>query len=310
MKIFITGGAGFVGSNLVEKVLNKNEIVIYDNLSTGRIKFVQKYFNNPKVKIIRSDIKEFNELKKYMEGTDIVFHLQANADVRNGINNNFKDIEENILCTYNVLEAMRINKVPKIIFASSAAIYGEPEIFPTDEKYPVIQTSIYGASKISCEAIIQAFGEYYGIEYEIFRFTAFTGNNYSHGVIFDLVKKLLNNPKELEILGDGKQNKSYIYVDDGIEAMLLDKDNGIYNIGSDETITVKEIADIIVEEMNLINVEYKFSGEKRGWIGDSPFVLLDTSKIKGYGWKPKICIEEAIIKTVKYLLNNKDLFYK
>lgn len=311
MKAVVTGGAGFIGSHIVDRLVQNNyKVVVYDNFSTGFEKFVEHH--SDAVEIVRKDVLDFDSLNSAMQGAEIVFHMQANADVRGGINKNKIDLEQNVLATHNVLESMRINKVKKIAFASSATVYGEPEVFPTPETNPLIQTSTYGASKASCESFIQAFSEYYDIQSFIFRFVSFIGERYTHGVIFDFVKKLLANSKELEILGNGSQKKSYLHVGDGVNAIFtaIEKSKerkNIFNLGHSEYIQVIDLADILCKRMGLKDVEYKFTGGERGWIGDSPFVLLDTKKIQSLGWKPELAMAAGIERTVEYLMANQDL---
>lgn len=314
MKAFITGGAGFIGSNIADKLLEKGyDVTVYDNFSTGQRLFVEHNLKNKKYKLIEADVLDLAKLTHSMQGHDVVFHFQANADVRGGIKNTRIDFQQNIIATHNVLEAMKVTGIKKILFSSSATVYGEPEIFPTPENISPLQTSIYGASKYSGEALIQAYCEYFGIKSNIFRFVSFIGKRYTHGVIFDFMKKLYQNPEKLLILGDGKQKKSYLHVEDGVNAILTafekstEKVN-IYNLGNVEYINVVDLADIIVNEMGLKNVKYEFSGGERGWIGDSPFVHLDVSKIMSLGWKPKYKIPDAIRDTVRYLSQHKELF--
>jgi UDP-glucose 4-epimerase len=249
-----------------------------------------------------------------MRGCDIVFHFQANADVRGGLKNTLIDLEQNIIGTHNVLEAMKLNNIKKIVFASSATIYGEPELIPTPENIAPIQTSLYGASKYSAEAMIQAYCEYFEITCWIFRFVSFMGPRYSHGVIFDFLNKLKKNPTELHILGDGTQRKSYLHVSDGIGAMLTaieksDQKTNIFNLGNKEWINVADLANLVCKTMGLNKVDYTYSGGIRGWKGDTPFVHLDISKITSLGWSPRFSVKETIIETVKYLQENEDLLY-
>ena len=313
MNAFITGGAGFIGSNLADCLLKAgNNVTVYDNFSTGQEKFVSHNLNNPKYTLIRADVLDKNTLFSAMSGNEVVFHFQANADVRGGMLNTQVDVEQNIIGTHNVLEAMRVNNIYKIAFASSAVIYGEPGIIPTPEDIPVIQTSLYGASKISAESLIQAYCEYFDFNSYIFRFVSFMGPRYTHGVIFDFMKKLRKDPSKLHILGDGNQKKSYLHVSDGISAILKamekskDKTN-IFNLGNSEWISVIDLANIVCETLGLKNVKYTFAGGIRGWKGDTPFVHLDISKISVLGWKPEFSVEETIIDTVKYLMGNEDL---
>ncbi len=310
MKAFVTGGAGFIGSHIVDRLLAEgNEVTIYDNFSTGKELFITHHQKNPKFRSIKGDVLDFEKLKEAMKGHEFVFHLQANADVRGGIKETRIDLEQNTIATWNILEAMKENNIKKIAFASSATVYGEPTTFPTPEHNELIQTSLYGASKLAGEAMIQAYGEYYGIQCFIFRFVSWIGERYTHGVIFDFIKKLQKNPKELEILGDGNQKKSYLYVGDGVEGIFFaikhfkEKKN-IFNLGHTEFMNVQKVADIICEELDLENVTYKCTGSARGWKGDSPFVHLDIGKLQKVGWTPKISIEEGIRRTVRYLKEN------
>ncbi|MBN2349965.1 MAG: GDP-mannose 4,6-dehydratase [Bacteroidales bacterium] len=313
MKAFITGGAGFIGSNLADRLLETGtEVTVYDNFSTGQDKFIRHNINNPKYTLISADVLDKNTLISAMSGNDVVFHFQANADVRGGIHNTRIDVEQNITGTHNVLEAMRVNNIKKIAFASSAVVYGEPEIIPTPENIPLIQTSLYGASKISAESLIQAYCEYFDMKSYIFRFVSFMGPRYTHGVIFDFMKKLKEDPTKLHILGDGKQRKSYLHVSDGISAILLamkksDKKTNILNLGNSEWINVTDLAYIVCENLGLKKVKFSFAGGIRGWKGDTPFVHLDISKISALGWKPDYSVKDTIIDTVKYLSENDDL---
>lgn len=313
MKAFISGGAGFIGSNLADALLSQgHQVVVFDNLSTGYEKFIEHNHSQEAYKLIKADVLDKELLISSMSGCDIVFHFQANADVRGGIQNTLIDVEQNIIGTHNVLEGIRINEIKKIAFSSSATIYGETEQIPTPENIAPIQTSIYGASKFSAEAIIQAYCEYFDIKSYIFRFVSFMGPRYTHGVIFDFMKKLKKNPNSLQILGDGAQRKSYLHVSDGINAILTAIENthektNIFNLGNREWINVMDLADIVIETMGLKDVEFTFTGGTRGWKGDTPFVHLDIEKISALGWTPKFTVEETIIDTVRYLIKNEDL---
>jgi len=315
MRAFITGGAGFIGSNLADRLLaGGNNVTVFDNFSTGQKFFIAHNLNKPNYTLIEGDVLDVSLLTKSMDGSDIVFHFQANADVKGGMTNTLIDFEQNITGTHNVLEAIRINNIKKIVFASSATIYGEPELIPTPESIAPVQTSLYGASKYSAEAMIQAYCEYFDIKSWIFRFVSFMGPRYSHGVIFDFMKKLEDNSSTLNIFGDGKQRKSYLHIDDGIDAILLaieksqDKTN-IFNLGNKEWINVVDLANLVSETLGLEKVVYTFSGGSRGWKGDTPFVHLDISKISSIGWSPKYSVKETIIETVNYLRQNKKLLF-
>jgi len=316
MKYFITGGAGFIGSNLVKMLLEKEEntVVVYDNFSTGRSEFlypIELSEKGSRLDIYNSRIEDTHTLADCMEGSDFVFHLAANADVRHGFKDPSKDVKQNILNTFNVLEAMRKVGVTRIAFSSSGAVYGEPSIYPTPESAPFpIQTSMYGASKLAGEAMLQAYFEGYGIIPYIFRFVSVLGKNYSHGHVYDFVKSLQNDPRKLKVLGDGSQTKSYMHVSDCIMGMLTgifydwySSKVNIYNLGTDETCTVKDSIKWITEYMK-VNPKIVYGSEKKGWKGDSPLISLNCKKIREAGWKPLLSIKEGVIDTVEYLLEN------
>ena len=306
-RAFITGGAGFIGSHVVDRLAQiAANVTIYDNFSTGQEQFIGHHAGNPKIRVVRADVLDSERLIEEMVNCDFVFHLQANADVRGGIQRTRVDLEQNTIATWNVLEAMRINEIKYIVFASSATVYGEPDVFPTPESYAPLQTSLYGASKLASEAMIQAYSEYFGITCYIFRFVSWIGERYSHGVIFDFVKKLRDNTQKLEVLGDGKQRKSYLDVIDGVNGIFYAVEHAkeiknIFNLGHDEFMNVLDLADIIVEELGLKRVRYRTTGGERGWLGNSPFVHLDTTKLKALGWRPQVSIERGIRTTVRYL---------
>jgi UDP-glucose 4-epimerase len=309
-KALVTGGAGFIGSHVVDSLLSQGKaVVVYDNFCTGRTDFLP---NNPKLTIVRDDVLNLDSLTRAMAGCDFVFHFQANADVRGGMTNTRIDLEQNIIATWNALDAARINKVKGFAFASSATVYGEPEIFPTPENCTPLQTSLYGASKYAGEAMIQAYSEYFGIRSFCYRFVSWMGERYSHGVVFDLMKKLKQDPTRLPLLGDGTQKKSYLYVKDGIAGIMLTIDKGaamknVFNLGHDNFLTVVEVANLILGELNMKGVTFEFSGGKRGWLGDSPLVQLDTSKIKLLGWRPTVSVEESIRRTTRFLTDHPHL---
>ena len=306
-RAFITGGAGFIGSHIVDKLAQDGvDVTIYDNFSTGQEEFISHHAANPKVRVVRADVLDGQRLKREMANCDFVFHLQANADVRGGIQLTRVDLEQNTIATWKVLEAMRINEIRRIAFASSATVYGEPDVFPTPESYAPLQTSLYGASKLAGEAMLQAYSEYFGITCYIFRFVSWIGERYTHGVIFDFIKKLRANAQVLEILGDGKQRKSYLDVIDGVNGIFYavqhaKERKNLFNLGHDEFMNVLDLAHIIIEELGLTDVRYCTTGGERGWLGDSPFVHLDTTKLKALGWQPQVSIEQGIRNTVRYL---------
>ncbi len=315
MRAFITGGAGFIGSNLADRLLEKKyEVVVFDDFSSGQMQFVEHNLKNPLYTLIEGDVLDKADLSNAMRDCDIVFHFQANADVKGGMKNTNIDVEQNIIGTHNVLEAIKINDIKRIVFASSATVYGEPEQIPTPENIAPVQTSLYGASKYAAESLIEAYCEYFEISCWIFRFVSFMGPRYSHGVIFDFLKKLKNDPTHLHILGDGTQRKSYLHVSDGINAILLALEKAtekinIFNLGNKEWINVKDLADIVCATLGFDNVNYIFEGGIRGWKGDSPFVHLDIAKISSLGWNPVYSVKDTIIKTIRFLLENEDLLY-
>ena len=305
-KVLVTGGAGFIGSQVVDDLLARGaEVVVYDNFSTGRTEFLPTP-QAGRLNIVKGDVMDSATLQKAMAGCDFVFHFQANADVRGGKENRRTDLDQNTIATWNVLEAMVANGVKAIAFSSSAVIYGEPEVFPTPENLAPMQTSLYGASKYAGEAMIQAYCEYFDWRCFIYRFVSWIGERYSHGIVFDLMKKLRRDPSRLPLLGDGTQRKSYLYVKDGVRGIMLAIEKGpdqknIYNLGHDYFVTVIEVVKVVLEELGLKNVKLEFAGGKRGWLGDSPLVHLDTARLKALGWKPETSIEEGIRRTVRYL---------
>ncbi|MBC8390986.1 MAG: NAD-dependent epimerase/dehydratase family protein [Deltaproteobacteria bacterium] len=310
-KIFITGSAGFIGSSLVDRLLKEGfSVVGYDNFSTGFDEYLGHAGKNPNFTIIRGDVLDSENLAMAMAGCDFVFHLAANADVRYGTEKPWKDLEQNTVATFKVLEAMRANGIERIAFASTGSIYGEPEIFPTPEATPFpVQTSLYGASKLACEGLIEAYCEGFGFKGWIFRFVSILGERYSHGHVFDFYQKLLADPNHLQVLGNGKQRKSYLYVQDCIDSMLVaiekaqDKVN-IFNLGVDAYITVDDSVRWICEYLGL-SPKITYAGGERGWIGDSPFIFLDCSRIRALGWKPRLTIKDGLIKTLEFLMENK-----
>lgn len=307
LKTLVTGGAGFIASHVVDRLLAEGaEVLVYDNFSTGDISNLTDSQGSGRMSIIRGDVLDLERLTAAMRDVGYVFHFQANADVRGGIKNTRVDFEQNTTATLNVLEAMRLQRVPGLVFASSAVVYGEPDVFPTPEHISARQTSLYAASKKSCEALIEAYSEYFGFRYDIFRFVSWIGPRYSHGVVIDFVQKLRRNPKELEILGDGNQRKSYLDVADGVQGIFhalarAGTTQNIFNLGHEQWMSVVEVAAIVIEELQLSDVKLTFTGGSRGWLGDSPFVHLDIDKMRALGWTPVIPIAEGIRRTVRHL---------
>jgi len=310
MKAFVTGAAGFIGSNVVDRLLaDGHEVVGYDNFSTGQQRFLENAHRSPRFVMIHGDTLDLPRLSASVSGCDFVFHFAANADVRFGLDHPKKDIEQNVLATFHTLEAMRTAGVKRIAFSSTGSIYGEPSVFPTPEDAPFpLQTSIYGASKLGGEGLIQAYCEGFGFEAWIFRFVSILGERYSHGHVFDFYRSLRENPNELRVLGNGRQRKSYLYIQDCIDAMLFAIERPtahvhVYNLGTDEYCEVNDSIGWIIERLG-IKPRLSYSGGDRGWVGDSPFIFLDTSKIRSLGWQPKLSIREGIIRTLDYLAAN------
>jgi len=312
--VIVTGAAGFIGSNLVDRLLGQGEKVLgIDNFSTGQERFLENAFNNPNFTFLRLDLLNAEGLKDAFYGAELIYHFAANADVRFGTQFPRKDLEQNTIATYNVLEAMRLNGVNKIVFSSTGSVYGEASVIPTPENSPFpIQTSLYGASKLACEGLIAAYCEGFNYQAWIFRFVSILGERYTHGHIFDFYKKLKLNPSQLEVLGNGKQRKSYLYVTDCIDAIEValsgakNKVN-IFNLGVDNYCEVSQSIGWICSQLKL-NPVLNFTGGDRGWIGDNPFIFLDTKKIQELKWKPKYTIQEGVIKTVEFLQNNEWVF--
>jgi UDP-glucose 4-epimerase len=310
MRCLVTGGAGFIGSNLVDRLLAEGHTVVaYDNLVTGQERFLDPAKKSSRFTLSVGDMLDTEALSQAVRGADIVFHLAANADVRFGLEHPRKDLEQNTIATFNLLEAMRKNGSRRIAFSSTGSIYGEPEIFPTPEDAPFpVQTSLYGASKLAGEALIQAYCEGYGFQGYIFRFVSILGERYSHGHVFDFYKKLRQNQHELTVLGNGRQRKSYLYIHDCIDAILLALEKttaklGIFNLGTDEYCEVNQSISWITQHLG-INPTLKYTGGERGWVGDSPFIFLNCSRIRALGWAPKRSIREGVITTLKYLEAN------
>jgi UDP-glucose 4-epimerase len=310
-KAFVTGAAGFIGSTLVDRLLARgDEVVGWDNLSTGLLEFLGDARKSERFRFIEGDTLDRAGMTKAVAGADAVFHMAANADVRFGTEHPEKDLEQNTIATFNVLEAMRANGVKRIVFPSTGSVYGEHGTFPTpeDAAFPV-QTSLYAASKLAGEALISAYCAGFGFQGWIFRFVSILGERYTHGHVFDFYKKLLANPKELAVLGDGTQRKSYLYVQDCIDAIFLAMERArakvnILNLGHETYIDVKHSVGWITQALCLAPV-IRYGGGARGWIGDNPFIFLDIARMRALGWRPKVSIEDAVIKTLRWLEANR-----
>ena len=313
MKAFVTGAAGFIGSTLVDRLLaDGHEVVGYDDFSTGQEMFLERASHSPSFRLVRGDTQDATRLRDAMRGASMVFHLAANADVRFGTEQPRRDLEQNTIATFNVLEAMRANAVPRVAFASTGSIYGEASVIPTPEDAPFpVQTSLYGASKLACEGLIAAYCEGFGMQAWIFRFVSILGERYTHGHVFDFVRSLRRDPARLRVLGDGTQRKSYLYVSDCIEAISVattastGKVN-IFNLGTDEYCTLSDSIGWICGSLGLAPT-LEYTGGDRGWIGDNPFIFLDTARIRRLGWRPSLTIRESVLRTVEYLRQNPEL---
>lgn len=308
----VTGGAGFIGSNLVDLLAARGvEVVIVDDFRTGRREFIAEALAREGVRLVEGDVLDESVLDEALAGCDWVFHLQANADVRRGLEHPRRDLEQNTIATSNVLEAMRAHSVKQIAFASTGSIYGEPEVFPTPEDAPFpLQTSLYGASKLAGEGLISAYAVGYGFTGLMFRFVSILGERYTHGHVFDFFRSLKRDPSRLRVLGDGRQEKSYLYVQDCLSAILTAAEHHagepgahVYNLGSDETIVVDESVALIGAALGCAP-EIEHTGGRRGWVGDSPLIRLDTTRIRALGWRPRLTIPEAVGRTVDWLAAN------
>ena len=306
----MTGAAGFIASTLTDRLLASGHTVVgYDNMSSGQERFIADAMASKSFTLVKADILDATTLAAAMKGADFVFHLAANADVRFGTDHPSRDLEQNTIGTFRVLDAMRVNGIKHIAFSSTGSVYGEAKVFPTPEDAPFpIQTSLYGAAKTAGEGLVSAFCEGFGMQSWIFRFVSILGERYSHGHVFDFYKSLRKDPTTLHILGNGKQRKSYLYVQDCVSAMLTAIDHAkdkvnILNLGADEYCEVNDSVGWICEALGITPAR-TYSGGDRGWIGDNPFILLDTKKIRSLGWAPKLTIREGILKTLAYLQAN------
>jgi UDP-glucose 4-epimerase len=310
MKAFVTGGAGFIGSHLVDKLLDKGyEVTAFDNLSSGKKKYMQHHFDNDNFTFVEGDLLDLELVKKSIKGHDVVFHIAANPFVRLGEEQTRLDLEQGPVATYNILESMRIYGIKKIVFSSSSVVYAETPPIALPESYgPTLPISLYGAGKLGAEGLISAFCGTFDFQTWIYRFANVVGSRGTHGVIVDFIDKLRKNPNELEILGDGKQQKPYLHVSDIVDGMIhgfehSNEQINLFNLGPDSNTTVTCIAEMIVEEMGLSDVEFKYTGGDRGWKGDVPRFQLDANKIKKLGWKENYTSDEAVRKSIKEVLD-------
>lgn len=307
---FVTGCAGFIGSHLTERLLARGCAVIgFDDFSTGQRRFLESAMRHPGFRLVEGDARDGEALESAMRGSDFVFHLAANADVRYGTEHPRRDLERNTIATHRVLEAMRCNGIRRIAFASSGSVYGEGAPVPTPEDAPFpVQTSLYGASKLACEGLICAYCEGFGFQSWIFRLVSILGERYSHGHVFDFCRQLRSHPSYLQVLGDGCQRKSYLYVRDCVDGMLraishADRRVNIFNLGADSYCEVRDSVTWISAALGL-NPQVSYRGGARGWAGDNPFIHLETTRIRALGWHPTLTIEQGVLRTVAFLRDN------
>lgn len=313
MRAFVTGGAGFIGSTVVDRLLaDGHEVVAYDNFSTGQERFLDAAGGHASFRLVRGDTLDLPALGAAMEGCDTVFHFAANADVRFGTEHPRRDLEQNTIATFNVLEAMRTTGARRIAFSSTGSVYGEAALVPTPEDAPFpVQTSLYGASKLAGEGLIAAYAEGFGIRGFVFRFVSILGERYTHGHVFDFYRSLRRDPTRLRVLGNGQQRKSYLYVQDCVDAIftVLERAEGrfhVFNLGTDEYCQVNDSIRWISGHLG-IAPRLEYTGGDRGWIGDNPFIFLDTAKVRGLGWRPRLTIEQGIVRTLEYLMANPEI---
>jgi UDP-glucose 4-epimerase len=310
VKAFVTGAAGFIGSNLVDRLLSAgHEVTGFDNFSTGFREFLECAQTNPRFRLVEGDLLDLDAVKRAIGDADFVFHLAANADVRFGPDHPRRDLEQNTIVTWNVLEAMRASGARRIAFSSTGSVYGEPDVFPTPETaaFPV-QTSLYGASKLAAEGLIAAYATAFDFQTYLFRFVSILGERYTHGHVFDFYRQLLAHPERLDVLGNGRQRKSYLYVQDCISAILMAAEKSsapvnIFNLGTAEYCEVNDSIGWITKALGL-DPERRYAGGDRGWIGDSPFIFLDCTRMRALGWKPELSIEQGIVRTLEFLRAN------
>ena len=309
-KALITGGAGFIGSHVVDRLLADGyEVTAVDNLSEGHLENVAHLKGEKRFRFVMGDLRDEKAMGKLVKGNDVVFHMAAHANIRKSLVDHKADLEHNLEGTINLLEGMVEHGVNDIVFASSSAVYGEASVVPTPEDYMPVQTSLYGASKLACESYLQAYSKFSGVRSWSFRFANVVGERCRRGVVWDFVHKLKRNPKELEILGNGKQSKEYLYVKDCVEGMMTGWRMTMgpvesFNLGQPRQTVVDEVADMVTREMRLDGVKRNYSGGEEGWIGDNKLVMLSLEKMKKLGWTPVVSPEESIMKTTRWTLAN------
>lgn len=313
MRVLVTGGAGFIGSHLVDRLMVEgNRVTVYDNLSSGKEEFIRQHLGNPKFGLIKADLLNLDLLMENTKGYDMVYHLAANPDAREGIIKTRLDLEQNTITTYNVLESMRVNNIRKIVFTSSGTVYGETPAVSVAEDYgPLLPISLYGASKLACEGLISAFCHIFDMQAWMFRLGNIVGPRATHGVIFDLISKIRKNSATLEVLGDGNQTKPYVHIDDCVDGMIFGVQNAnekinFFNLAVPTTTNVRDIVRMIFEKMGCEKTVVKYTGGDRGWPGDVPMVRLSTEKLEQLGWKAKYSSDQAVAKAIDNLIEESD----
>ncbi len=309
-RFFVTGGAGFIGSHMVHRLLQRptSQVTVFDNFSSGRPWHLEEIGETERLKSDPCDLKDIDALRKAMVGAEVVFHFASNPDIAKAVRQPDIDFWEGTFLTQNVLEAMRVNQVPRLIYASGSGIYGDTGHTPVAEDHsPLLPISTYGASKLACEALICAYCHMFDMHALAFRFANVVGPRQTHGVAYDFVLRLLHDPKQLQILGDGAQSKSYIHVDDVLDAMLLIHDQGwrgfdFFNVATEDAVTVREIADLVVDRLGLSGVAYHFTGGERGWKGDVPVVRFETRKLRAKGWSNRRTSRQALMAAIDAII--------
>lgn len=310
-KVFVIGGAGFIGSHLVSQVLQRYDnasVTVYDSFSSGQMRHLEQFANDTRLSIIKNDVKNLTDLTSAMQGHHVVFHFASNPDIAKAATQPDIDFWEGTYLTQNVLEAMRVNQIKQLIYPSGSGVYGDTGDQPVHELFsPMLPISTYGASKLAGESLICAYCHMFNIHAAVFRFANVVGPNQTHGVAYDFVRRLSKDPSHLTILGDGRQSKSYVYVDDVISALLMIYQQGLqgydyFNIATEDYITVKDIADLVVNRMKLSAVRYEYTGGDRGWKGDVPIVRFNTDKIRNKGWKNQKTSAQAMMASIDSII--------
>jgi len=304
---FVAGGAGFIGSHAARRLLARPaaRVVVYDNFSSGRPWHLP---DDPRLTVVRGDLKDLVRLTRAVAGSDTVFHFASNPDIARAAAEPDIDFREGTFLTQNLLEAMRVSGCPRLVYASGSGVYGDTGVTPAAETYsPLRPVSTYGASKLACEALISAYAHMFGLHALAFRFANVVGPNQTHGVAFDFVRRLLRDPDRLEILGDGLQSKSYVHVDDVLDALLVTNDRAphgfeVYNVATEDYVTVREIADLVAARLGLPGVAYRYTGGPRGWKGDVPVVRFDTTRLRATGWANRRTSVEALTDAIDSMI--------